>query len=109
MEDIIRVTELDKFFGRLQVLNKINLEVKTREVVCIIGRSGSGKSTFLRCLNFLEEPSSGMIGVDDLAVKAGGKSKEHHQFGHSVRLTTGMGCPEITPITPLVVVGTCVR
>ena len=90
MEDIIRVTELDKFFGRLQVLNKINLKVKTREVVCIIGRSGSGKSTFLRCLNFLEEPSSGMIEVDDLAVKAGGKGKEHHQLVHRVRLKTGM-------------------
>ena len=90
MEDIIKVTELDKFFGRLQVLKKVNLEVKTTEVVCIIGRSGSGKSTLLRCLNFLEEPSSGTIEVDTLVVKAGGKGKEHRQLVHDVRLKTGM-------------------
>ena len=90
MPSIVKVTDLDKYFGRLQVLKKINLQVEPREVVCIIGRSGSGKSTLLRCINFLEEPSSGMIEVDQLAVSAGGKGKEHRQLVHDVRLKTGM-------------------
>jgi ABC-type polar amino acid transport system ATPase subunit len=90
MPNIVKVTDLDKYFGRLQVLKKINLGVNPREVVCVIGRSGSGKSTLLRCINFLEEPSSGMIEVDQLTVSAGGKGKEHRQLVHEVRLKTGM-------------------
>ncbi len=90
MAGIIKVTQLDKFFGRLHVLKKINLEVWPREVVCIIGRSGSGKSTLLRCINFLEEPSAGMIEVDQLEVRAGGKGKDHRRLVHEVRLKTGM-------------------
>lgn len=90
MTNLVKVTDLDKYFGRLQVLKKVNLEVNPREVVCIIGRSGSGKSTLLRCINFLEEPSSGKIEVDQLAVVAGGKGKEHRQLVHEVRLKTGM-------------------
>jgi ABC-type polar amino acid transport system ATPase subunit len=90
MNEIIKITDLDKFFGRLQVLKKINMEVQSTEVICIIGRSGSGKSTFLRCLNFLEEPSSGTIEVDKLVVRAGGKGKDHRQLVHDVRLKTGM-------------------
>ncbi len=90
MTPIVKVTDLDKYFGRLHVLKKINLEVKPMEVVCIIGRSGSGKSTLLRCINFLEEPSAGTIEVDKLVVEAGGKGKEHRQMVHDVRLKTGM-------------------
>src|SRR5581483_6181367 len=90
MSSIIKVTGLDKYFGRLHVLKKIDLEVKPMEVVCIIGRSGSGKSTLLRCINFLEEPSAGTIEVDKLVVKAGGRGKEHRQLVHEVRLKTGM-------------------
>ena len=90
MPPIVKVDNLDKYFGRLHVLKKINLEVLPREVVCIIGRSGSGKSTFLRCLNFLEEPSAGTIEVDSLVVKAGGRGKTHRQLVHDVRLKTGM-------------------
>jgi ABC-type polar amino acid transport system ATPase subunit len=90
MPNIVKVTDLDKYFGRLQVLKKVNLGVDPKEVVCIIGRSGSGKSTLLRCINFLEEPSSGKIEVDQLTVSAGGKGKEHRQLVHEVRLKTGM-------------------
>ena len=54
---IIKLTNLHKFFNRLHVLKGINLDVHEREVICVIGRSGSGKSTMLRCINFLEEPS----------------------------------------------------
>jgi ABC-type polar amino acid transport system ATPase subunit len=87
---IVKVTELDKFFGRLHVLKKVSIEIQPREVVCLIGRSGSGKSTLLRCINFLEEPSSGSIEVDGLIAEGGGKGKKHRQLIHDIRLKTGM-------------------
>ncbi len=90
MAPIVKVTDLDKFFGRLHVLKKVNLQIELQEVVCIIGRSGSGKSTLLRCLNFLEEPSAGTIEVGGLTVHAGGRGKDHRQAVHDVRLKTGM-------------------
>lgn len=61
---MIKVESLYKSFGNLAVLKGIEMEVKKGEVVCIIGASGSGKSTFLRCLNYLEEPDSGNIYID---------------------------------------------
>lgn len=62
---MIKVENLTKAFGELEVLKGINQEIKDGEVVVVIGPSGSGKSTFLRCLNLLEEPTSGKIFVDD--------------------------------------------
>lgn len=62
---MIKVENLTKAFGKLEVLKGINQEIKDGEVVVVIGPSGSGKSTFLRCLNLLEEPTSGKIFVDD--------------------------------------------
>jgi ABC-type polar amino acid transport system ATPase subunit len=90
MAPIIRISDLDKYFGRLHVLKQISMDVAPREVVCIIGRSGSGKSTLLRCINFLEEPSFGTIEVDGLKVDASAKGKERRQLVHDVRLKTGM-------------------
>jgi len=87
---IIKVTNLSKYFGRLHVLKSINLEVQPREVVCVIGRSGSGKSTMLRCINFLEEPSEGEIEIHGLKIPAGGKGREHQKLVHEARLLTGM-------------------
>ena len=62
---MIRVENLHKNFGELEVLKGINIEVSKGEVIAIIGPSGSGKSTFLRCINRLEEPSSGAIYIDN--------------------------------------------
>jgi ABC-type polar amino acid transport system ATPase subunit len=90
MAPIVRISNLDKYFGRLHVLKNIGLEVMQREVVCLIGRSGSGKSTLLRCVNFLEEPSHGTIEVDGIKVEGGEKGKQHRQLIHEVRLKTGM-------------------
>ena len=90
MMPIVKVTDLDKYFGRLHVLKKVSTEVLPRQVVCIIGRSGSGKSTLLRCLNFLEEPSYGSIEVDGVHVDAGQRGKQHRQLIHDIRLKTGM-------------------
>ncbi len=61
MPSIIKVNNLEKKFGQNLVLKYINIEVQKGEVVTIIGSSGSGKSTLLRCLNLLEEPTSGEI------------------------------------------------
>ena len=67
-EPIIRVCDLKKSFGDLQVLRGINTEVDRGEVVVVIGPSGSGKSTFLRCLNLLETPTAGSIFVDGVEI-----------------------------------------
>ena len=58
---IIKVENLHKYFGKLEVLKGIDYEIHEKEVVCVIGPSGSGKSTFLRCLNLLEEVTDGAV------------------------------------------------
>lgn len=68
---MISVKHLTKKFGDVTVLKDINLEIKEKEVVCIIGPSGSGKSTILRCLNYLEEPSGGDIVIDNIKLEKG--------------------------------------
>jgi ABC-type polar amino acid transport system ATPase subunit len=65
---IIEFREVDKFFGDFQVLKDINFSVDEGEVVVVIGPSGSGKSTLLRCINGLEEISSGELIVDGMHV-----------------------------------------
>lgn len=58
---MLDVINLEKSFGKLQVLKGINVTIKKGEVVCVIGPSGGGKSTFIRCLNLLEKPTGGDI------------------------------------------------
>ena len=65
---MIEIKDLRKDFGSLQVLKGINLTIHDKEVVVIIGPSGSGKSTILRCINYLEPPTSGEISVDGLSM-----------------------------------------
>ncbi|TVQ12568.1 MAG: amino acid ABC transporter ATP-binding protein [Leptolyngbya sp. DLM2.Bin27] len=65
---MIRIEHLVKSFGPLEVLKDISTEVKTGEVVAIIGPSGSGKSTLLRCINLLEVPTAGHIFVGGLDI-----------------------------------------
>ncbi len=64
----IRVTNLKKSYGSLEVLRNISTDVKKGEVVCVIGPSGSGKSTFLRCLNKLENVTAGNILIDGVDI-----------------------------------------
>ena len=59
--DIIKVKDLHKKFEKIDVLKGISIDIHKGDVLCVIGASGSGKSTFLRCLNRLEEPTSGSI------------------------------------------------
>jgi ABC-type polar amino acid transport system ATPase subunit len=63
---IVEARGIHKHFGKLHVLKGVDLVVGERELVFVIGPSGSGKSTLLRCLNRLEEPSSGIITVDGI-------------------------------------------
>ena len=64
----IEIKDLHKYFGANQVLTGINFHVDESEVVCVIGPSGSGKSTLLRCVNRLEEPTSGQIIVEGIDI-----------------------------------------
>lgn len=68
MEKKLKITDLYKSFGQLEVLKGVSLEVDESEVVCLIGPSGSGKSTFLRCINRLEKATSGEIIVDGFRI-----------------------------------------
>jgi polar amino acid transport system ATP-binding protein len=63
-DTIVKAEQVDKYFGRHQVLCGVTLEVEKKEVVCIIGPSGSGKTTFLRCINHLERIDGGRIEVN---------------------------------------------
>ncbi|WP_269765817.1 amino acid ABC transporter ATP-binding protein [Oceanisphaera avium] len=63
--NIIQVHSLKKSFGTNQVLKDISITIAEKEVVCVIGASGSGKSTFLRCLNRLDDITSGQVIIDD--------------------------------------------
>ena len=63
-ENVLQVIDLCKSFHKLEVLKNISVTFKKNEVVSIIGPSGGGKSTFLRCLNLLEKPTSGQILID---------------------------------------------
>ena len=65
---IIKVKNVTKTFGSLEVLKGINAEINEKEVVCMIGASGSGKSTFLRCLNRLEDVSSGQVVINGIDI-----------------------------------------
>ena len=65
---MIKVENLHKYFGKLEVLKGIDYEINEKEVVCVIGPSGSGKSTFLRCLNLLEEVTDGAIYIEGVKI-----------------------------------------
>src|SRR4051812_16051807 len=75
MSALIEVRRLSKSFGAATVLHSVDLRVQAGEILTIIGQSGGGKSTLLRCINLLETPDSGTIEVDGVRV-----------FGDGVRL-----------------------
>ena len=70
---MIRIERLNKHFGDKHVLKDINLEIEKGEVVALIGPSGSGKSTLIRCIDYLEEPTSGSIYIDGKDITKAGK------------------------------------
>lgn len=86
-ENVVTIENLSKSFGNHTVLQDINLKVKDKEIVAIIGPSGTGKSTFLRTLNYLNEPTSGKITIGDVTVDAKSHSKKDVQ---KLRLQSSM-------------------
>lgn len=73
---MIKVTNLSKSFADNVVLRQIDLDIKEGETTVIIGPSGTGKSTLLRCLNFLEQPTTANITIDDLVIDANSATKK---------------------------------
>lgn len=65
-KNMIEIKGLNKYFGDLHVLKDVDLTVKAGEKLVIIGPSGSGKSTLIRCVNYLEEPTSGTVTIDGI-------------------------------------------
>lgn len=80
---MIKIENLNKYFGNKHVLKDINLEIEDGEVIGLIGPSGSGKSTLIRCIDYLEEPTSGNIYYNDknIAKSGNGIDKIRQQIG----------------------------
>jgi polar amino acid transport system ATP-binding protein len=89
-EAVVRVENLHKSFGDLEVLRGIDIEVDRGEVVVIFGRSGSGKSTLLRCINFLEEPTVGTIEVAGQRIEGGHRIRSKRDQIRQLRMHCGM-------------------
>ncbi|MDP4689176.1 MAG: amino acid ABC transporter ATP-binding protein [Candidatus Nanopelagicales bacterium] len=87
---LVKVRGLHKSFGDLEVLRGIDMDISSGEVVVVFGRSGSGKSTFLRCLNFLEEPTQGVIQVAGIEVDAGLPTRHRRKDIRRLRSQCGM-------------------
>ena len=81
MEKVIEIRHLAKSFGELEVLKDINFTVHKGEVVSVIGSSGSGKSTMLRCINLLEMPDSGEIFINGKNVLEGDINQHRREVG----------------------------
>lgn len=73
---VLKVENIQKSFGKTEVLKNISFSMEKGEVVAIIGSSGSGKTTLLRCLNFLETPNNGKIIVNDEVLFDGGTGEK---------------------------------
>src|SRR5512136_550353 len=89
-EPMIKVRGLHKYFGPLHVIKGVDLDVTPREVVVIIGPSGGGKSTFLRCLNMLEPASAGTIEIDKLVITTGERGAKSRAQARELRMKAGM-------------------
>jgi polar amino acid transport system ATP-binding protein len=79
MEPLLRIVDLHKKFGLLEVLSGVSVDVARGEKVAIIGPSGSGKTTLLRCINYLEKPSSGHIYIEGKLI---GEKQSNGRYVH---------------------------
>ena len=89
-EVVVRIEGLHKSFGGLEVVRGVDMEVRRGEVVVIFGRSGSGKSTVLRCVNFIEDPTSGTIEVAGIRLSGGYRTRRKREQIRRLRLHVGM-------------------
>ena len=102
MKQKVKVNNLHKYFGKLEVLRGVDVEIKEGEVVCVIGPSGGGKSTFLRCLNRLEEVTDGEIIVDDHVItdKKADINKIREKIGMVFQCWGSATCPAVSRPLP---------
>ncbi len=109
---VLEATDIEKFFGAHHVLRGMSLAVRKHETVMLIGRSGSGKTTFLRCLNFLEAPTRGTVAMGDLVIdadplqKAGRKRRSDIR---QLRQQTGMVFQEFNLFPHMSVLDNCIE
>ena len=111
-EPVLKATNVTKWFGENHVLRGASITVWPGETVCILGRSGSGKSTFLRSLNFLEDPTDGVVEIDGVTVTADPFHKEGGERQHRIqdlRLRAGMVFQEFNLFPHLSVIENCVE
>ena len=97
MSDMIQIKGLNKYFGDLHVLKDVNLNVKAGEKLVVIGPSGSGKSTLIRCVDFLEEPTSGEVIIDGTPLTKKYSSMVFQQFNLYPNMTV-LGNLTLAPI-----------
>ena len=91
MNDIVlRAEDIRKSFGTVEVLKGISLEARKHDVISILGSSGSGKSTFLRCLNMLEPPTSGKVWVHGEEIEVHNGQPAHARQVERARQRLGM-------------------
>lgn len=96
---ILRIEDVHKSYGKLQVLKGVSLTVQPQEVVVLVGPSGSGKSTLLRCINLLGPPTKGRIWLEDEEITAPGVNQDR------VRQRIGMVFQEFNLFTHLTALG----
>jgi ABC-type histidine transport system ATPase subunit len=109
---VVRTIAIEKYFGHHHVLKGIDLEVRQGEAVMMIGRSGSGKTTYLRCINFLEEPTIGSVEIDGVRVDADpfhARSPAHLEQIRQIRIRSGMLFQEFNLFPHMTALGNCIE
>ena len=109
---VLEATDIEKYFGDNHVLHGVSLAVRKHETVMLIGRSGSGKTTFLRCLNFLEEPTKGTVAMGDLSIEADPLQKAGRSRRGDIRQLrqqTGMVFQEFNLFPHMSVLDNCIE
>ncbi len=111
-EVVVAAAAIEKYYGTNHVLRGVDLVVRQHETVMLIGRSGSGKTTFLRCLNFLEEPTIGSVRIGDITVEADPlhtRSRAHRERIRQLRVRAGMVFQDFNLFPHMSVLQNCIE
>jgi ABC-type polar amino acid transport system ATPase subunit len=109
---VVSATGIEKYFGENHVLRGVSMDVRQHETVMLIGRSGSGKTTMLRCMNFLEEPTVGSVRIGDITVTADPlhtRSRAHREQIRRLRLQAGMVFQDFNLFPHMTVLQNCIE